>query len=581
MVKTKTNTTPKKKKTKLKQRKEEKKLRKMHENKFTYKYKKLINALVVIALITLVSVSGYMMYQAGQEGKNTVELGDEVKLNFISYYDSGEIIQHTIASSTEEITVDTPLDGYQLKNPQRLPVGGYKEVSGMLIPLFWNDQMLVGMEKGNEYTISIPAEWSYGGQMLSPITEEERIFSVSRETEASITDTIAYAMFVDTYGEPAEGAEYEGEDLPFTVTEFNESVVTVRYGYTVGDTLDLQYGTADITGIEGDTATALYQVDMETVFVSDHYDSYLPVHIAGATDTELEMEVEHYNYKIRVEDVENGVIEAEEWAIDGGDLAIVRYIGYYEDGEVFDSSVTTEDADVTSQTPLDNTFTHKELYTTVQPGTLISGTQSLIDGFNDALVGMVAGDEKTIEVAPEDGYGEYDDTLVVDIEYLVGEYALSETISRQFTFTLEDYMAQFSKEPLVDDLVELDYGLAQVASVDDTGIVVELTTLNEGEFTLDNLTTEIVGETEDDFVLERHVEDGDIINVSGGSMAYAAVENGMVTVAYDPDDFEVGSAFGYGKVIEKADTYLKVDNNNEMAGKTLFFKIRVMGFKKV
>ena len=44
------------------------------------------------------------------------------------------------------------------------------------------------------------------------------------------------------------------------------------------------------------------------------------------------------------------------------------------------------------------------------------GQGNLIKGFETGLVGMSEGEKKTVEVSPEDGYGEYLDGLVTKVE---------------------------------------------------------------------------------------------------------------------------------------------------------------------
>lgn len=77
--------------------------------------------------------------------------------------------------------------------------------------------------------------------------------------------------------------------------------------------------------------------------------------------------------------------------IKSGDTISVNYTGKFENGDVFD---TSEDRD---------------------PLVFTVGTGQLISGFDEAVVGMKAGDKKTITIVPEDGYGEHREELVIDM----------------------------------------------------------------------------------------------------------------------------------------------------------------------
>jgi peptidylprolyl isomerase len=77
--------------------------------------------------------------------------------------------------------------------------------------------------------------------------------------------------------------------------------------------------------------------------------------------------------------------------VKNGDKVKVHYIGRFEDGKVFDSSIDQEPLDVE-----------------------VGGAQ-VIQGFEDGLVGMQEGEKKTISVSPEEGYGQRDPALLIEI----------------------------------------------------------------------------------------------------------------------------------------------------------------------
>lgn len=74
-----------------------------------------------------------------------------------------------------------------------------------------------------------------------------------------------------------------------------------------------------------------------------------------------------------------------------GDKVRVHYTGLLDDGTVFDTSVGRE------------------------PFGFTIGENTVIPGFENAVVGMKVGDKKTISIPPGDAYGEYLDDLVVVI----------------------------------------------------------------------------------------------------------------------------------------------------------------------
>ena len=75
-----------------------------------------------------------------------------------------------------------------------------------------------------------------------------------------------------------------------------------------------------------------------------------------------------------------------------GDTVKVHYTGTLKSGEEFDSSRERD--------PLKFTL----------------GQGQLIKGFEDAVMGLKPGDKKTVEIASDDAYGQYDLNLVINVD---------------------------------------------------------------------------------------------------------------------------------------------------------------------
>jgi peptidylprolyl isomerase len=75
-----------------------------------------------------------------------------------------------------------------------------------------------------------------------------------------------------------------------------------------------------------------------------------------------------------------------------GDRVRVTYVGRFADGTVFDSSDG-----------------HEPLEFTVGGGEVIAG-------FDAAVTGLLVGERRTVEVAPEDGYGVHLPEMVAEVE---------------------------------------------------------------------------------------------------------------------------------------------------------------------
>ena len=78
-------------------------------------------------------------------------------------------------------------------------------------------------------------------------------------------------------------------------------------------------------------------------------------------------------------------------AVKAGDSIAVDYTGTFENGTVFDSSA--------GRGPLE----------------FVAGQGQMIKGFDDAVIGMKLGEEKTMTIKPEDAYGSWDQKNVVEV----------------------------------------------------------------------------------------------------------------------------------------------------------------------
>jgi len=103
-------------------------------------------------------------------------------------------------------------------------------------------------------------------------------------------------------------------------------------------------------------------------------------------------------------------------AVTKGDQVKVEYVGRHEDGDVFDSS--REEVAVEAE------IAHPDRE--YEPLDFEAGAGEVVQGFDEAVVGMEEGEEKEITVPPEKGYGEHSEENIVDYERGEFEEALGE-----------------------------------------------------------------------------------------------------------------------------------------------------------
>ncbi|MFD1633592.1 FKBP-type peptidyl-prolyl cis-trans isomerase [Haloplanus ruber] len=94
--------------------------------------------------------------------------------------------------------------------------------------------------------------------------------------------------------------------------------------------------------------------------------------------------------------------------ISTGDSVTIAYTGRLDDGTVFD----TTDESVAAETGLLEEQPEREF----EPLTVEVGEGNLIEGMEQGLLGLEAGDSETITVPPEEAYGEADGDSVREFE---------------------------------------------------------------------------------------------------------------------------------------------------------------------
>ena len=78
--------------------------------------------------------------------------------------------------------------------------------------------------------------------------------------------------------------------------------------------------------------------------------------------------------------------------IQDGNTVTINYKGTFEDGVEFDSS-----------------------YSRGEPMVCTVGNGSLIEGFNNALIGMKEGEKKSVTIPPDQAYGDYKEGGIMDV----------------------------------------------------------------------------------------------------------------------------------------------------------------------
>ncbi|NTV79578.1 MAG: hypothetical protein HGA25_10720, partial [Clostridiales bacterium] len=93
--------------------------------------------------------------------------------------------------------------------------------------------------------------------------------------------------------------------------------------------------------------------------------------------------------------------------VEKGDNVSVNYIGKLDNGTVFDTSLV----DVAKEAGLYDANSTR----TYEPMSFVVGTGQMISGFDNGVLNMTVGEEKTLKLSPDEAYGEYNQEYLVPV----------------------------------------------------------------------------------------------------------------------------------------------------------------------
>ena len=118
-----------------------------------------------------------------------------------------------------------------------------------------------------------------------------------------------------------------------------------------------------------------------------------------------------------------------------GDTVRVHYEGQLSDGTIFDSSLERE------------------------PIEFILGQDTVIPGFEQAVIGMEVGESKDVSIPPEEGFGDYSEDLVVNIEKTILPPDINPELGMQLEVSSEEEEETprvFTIADIAEDSITLD-----------------------------------------------------------------------------------------------------------------------------
>jgi len=218
-----------------------------------------------------------------------------------------------------------------------------------------------------------------------------------------------------------------------------------------------------------------------------------------------------------------------------GDTVYVSYTGRLSDGKVFDTS----SADVAKSAGI---YESARMY---EPLPFTLGENKVIIGFEDAIIGMAAGENKTVTIPPEQAYGSWDSSMV-------------ERMNRtQKSPRIEYVTLDAFKENIGEPIVGMRYS-TQPYSWNRTVV---------------NITGSIVA-------IRHDPANGTKLVTPFGPSEISADEEDLIVRINPVEGSFVLTPVGKAKIMSVTDSVILLDFNHYLAGKTLTFEIKVENITK-
>ena len=224
--------------------------------------------------------------------------------------------------------------------------------------------------------------------------------------------------------------------------------------------------------------------------------------------------------------------------VDLGDVVSVDYTGRFKgNNSVFDTSIE----DVAKK---EGVYEEWRIY---DPLKLIIGQSDLLPGFEEALIGMRVGEEKTVEISPEDGYGEYDPTKIVFVNR-------TQQIPKVIPIDYAAFREAFETDPVVGEYYETVDSLWPLKVLNVSGGMV---------------------------YAEQEAEVGITFAGMFGEAVIVEITDESILVREDPTPGDwVYSTYGPSKVLDFNETEVVIDLNHPLAGENLVFTIYLRDLMK-
>ena len=227
----------------------------------------------------------------------------------------------------------------------------------------------------------------------------------------------------------------------------------------------------------------------------------------------------------------------------------------------------------------------------LENGTVIySGQESFLLSFvgkslglskkvDEALEGLNKGEEISLNLTPEDAFGEYDEESIIEINR-TERIERREEIDKDLVMAIADFQEEFKKEPVVGETYEVD-GVPWNYTVKEVSLsfVTLIQEVKVGQIApISDLFFLLISEVYEDNFVTLMTAENQTLNSENGPLKILTWKD-EITLTLNP---KVGQSIILGlnpnpaKVLSFNSEKIKLDYNSEFVGKNVLFNARIV-----
>jgi FKBP-type peptidyl-prolyl cis-trans isomerase 2 len=264
-----------------------------------------------------------------------------------------------------------------------------------------------------------------------------------------------------------------------------------------------------------------------------------------------------------------------------GDTISINYTGRLEDGTVFDTSIESV------------AKVYNILKPEFAPLQFNVGEPGVIEGLNDGVIGMKVGETKTLIIKPEKAYGLPKPEMITAYDIIENVSAKENTFPKVFNLSLKEFEGTYGTDHNKSDTVvypgtNINLTVQNISSNVSLSYDLKVGFQIFSQSAPWNMT--VVKIDDKNVTIKPGVKKNDVIQIQLDQFQKTPWNSTVIGVTYDNitlrhnaiPETKVQSMYG-NMIVRFNETKLTIDQNHELAGKTLIFNVTLVSIdiKKV